>query len=197
MFEWFLITAPLVFAFGTKPVMKTIVTIYQDEEHGITHAAPALFSVYLVYAAYALILGYSYGWLLISFPAPVFHMVIKYCSVVILFGLAYLIWARDKEIAAENYLSLSEEFVVRAIDPALPLIIIVMYSVFIDITRPLGAQVIAMTIGVVTLSFITHVIWLVASFILDNDFFSAATLVKIDRIMAAVFCLLAALIIML
>ena len=63
MLLWLLIIATLVFALETRPVFNSLHAGFQDEEHGITHAIPALVSTWLVYLAYAVILGFTYGWL--------------------------------------------------------------------------------------------------------------------------------------
>ena len=150
MLLWLLIIATLVFALETRPVVNSLHAGFQAEEHGITHAIPALVSTWLVYLAYAVILGFTYGWLAVAFP--IILDVMKYGSAVILCVLAFLVWTRDKEITEENYLKLGEEFVIKAISVGIPLIMIVMYSLFLDFTKPLTLQIIVMTIGVVVVS---------------------------------------------
>jgi threonine/homoserine/homoserine lactone efflux protein len=192
MLEWILIIATLVFAFETRPVMNSLHAGFQDEEHGITHAIPALVSTWLVYLAYAVILGFTYGWLAVAFP--IILTVMKYGSVVILCLLAFLIWSRDKEIVEENYLSLGEEFLIKAISLGIPLIMIVMYSLFLDFTKPLTLQIIVMTVGVVVVSFISQVVWVVVGLVMDNEFFATETVIKFDRVMAGIIVLLAVLV---
>ncbi|TNG03459.1 MAG: hypothetical protein EP297_00345 [Gammaproteobacteria bacterium] len=191
MLEWILIIATLVFTFETKPVINSLHAGFQDEEHGITHAVPALISTWLVYLAYAVILGFTYGWLAVAFP--IILTVMQYGSAAILCVLAFLIWSRDKEIAEENYLSLGEEFLVKAISVGIPLIMIVMYSLFLDFTKPLTLQIVVMTIGVVVVSFLTQVIWLIIGLVIDHEYFSTETVTKFDKIMAGVIVLLAVL----
>ena len=118
----------------------------------------------------------------------------KYGSVVILCLLAFLIWSRDKEIVEENYLSLGEEFLIKAISLGIPLIMIVMYSLFLDFTKPLTLQIIVMTVGVVVVSFISQVVWVVVGLVMDNEFFATETVIKFDRVMAGIIVLLAVLV---
>ena len=193
MIEWFLIIAPLVFGYGSKAVINMVHAGFQNEEHGIKDALPALSSTYLVYIAYTVVIGFTYGWIIHAFPQLL--VIVKYVSVAVMCGLAYLIWSRDKEITEENILSIGEEFLVGAIRPVIPLIVIVMFSVFMDVTRPLGLQVIVMTIGLVILNFITQVFWITAGQVLDNEFFSEKTLIMLDRAMAGLYVLLAIVII--
>jgi len=190
MIEWFLIIAPLVFGYGSKAVINTVHAGFQNEEHGIKDALPALISSYLVYMAYTVVIGLTYGWLIHAFPQLL--VIVKYLGVVAMCGLAYMIWSRDKEITAENYLTIGEEFLVKAIRPIIPLIVFVMFSVFLDVTRPVGLQVIVMAVGLVLLSFITQVFWIMASQVLDNEVFSTKTLTLLDRVMAGLYVLLAA-----
>ena len=189
MFEWLAIMSPVVFGFGSLAVINVAHAGLKNEEHGITHAIPSLLGTHLVYAAYALIIGFTYGWIILTFP--VLLMIMKYASVAILALLAYMIWSRDKAISEENYLSFVEEFIIQAVRPAIPLMMVVMYSVFLDVTRPLALQVIAMTVGLVILSFITQVFWLIAGMVLDHDVFSGKMLKALDRSLAVVYGLLA------
>jgi threonine/homoserine/homoserine lactone efflux protein len=191
MLLWLLIIATLVFALETRPVINSLHAGFQDEEHGITHAVPALVSTWLVYLAYAVILGFTYGWLAVAFP--IILDVMKYGSAVILCVLAFLVWTRDKEIAEENYLTLGEEFIIKAISVGIPLIMIVMYSLFLDFTKPLTAQIIVMTIGVVVVSFLSQVVWVVVGLVVDNEFFSTETVSKFDKVMTGIIVLLAVL----
>ena len=124
-------------------------------------------------------------------------MMVKYAGVLIMFVLAYLIWARSKVLVTENCLALKEEFLIQAIRPVIPLIVLMMYSTFIDVTKPLLMQAIAMGIGVVLLSFLTHVFWIVAGQVLDDDFFTEKTVKTFDRAMAVVYVLLAVMMIFL
>lgn len=191
MLEWILIIATLVFAFETKPAINSLHAGFQDEEHGITHAVPALISTWLVYLAYAVILGFTYGWLAVAFP--IILTVMQYGSAAILCVLAFLIWSRDKEIAEENYLALGEEFVIKAISLGIPLIMVVMYSLFLDFTKPLTLQIVVMTIGVVVVSFISQVVWVVIGLVIDHEYFSTETVTRFDQIMSGVIVLLAVL----
>jgi threonine/homoserine/homoserine lactone efflux protein len=192
MLEWLLIIVTLIFAFETKPVVNTLHTGFQDEEHGITHAIPALVSTWLVYLAYSAVLGFTYGWLLVKFP--VMLTIMKYGSVAIMAALAFLIWSRDKEIVEENYLPLKEEFLVKAISVGIPLIMIVMYSLFLDPVKPLMVQVLPMIIGVVAFSFIVQVVWVVIGLVMDHAYFSTETVSKIDKVLTGIIVLLAVLI---
>ena len=191
MLEWILIIATLVFAFETKPAINSLHAGFRDEEHGITHAVPALISTWLVYLAYAVILGFTYGWLAVAFP--IILTVMQYGSAAILCVLAFLIWSRDKEIAEENYLALGEEFVIKAISLGIPLIMVVMYSLFLDFTKPLTLQIVVMTIGVVVVSFISQVVWVVIGLVIDHEYFSTETVTRFDQIMSGVIVLLAVL----
>ena len=190
MIDWILIIAPLVFGFGSKLVIKVIYTGLEEEDLGIRQALPALASTYLVYVAYTVVIGLTYGWILHSFPQ--LSVIVQYISVVAMCGLAYLILMRSKSLAAENYLSIGEEFMVRAIRPAMPLIVFVLFSVFLDVTKPLVLQVVVMTLGFIVLSFITQVFWIVASQVLDNEVYSEKTLTILDRVMTGLYVLLAA-----
>ncbi|MCW8964283.1 MAG: hypothetical protein OQL16_10845 [Gammaproteobacteria bacterium] len=190
MIDWILIIAPLVFGFGSKLVIKVIYTGLEEEDLGIRQALPALASTYLVYVAYTVVIGLTYGWILHSFPQ--LSVIVQYISVVAMCGLAYLILMRSKSLAAENYLSIGEEFMVRAIRPATPLIVFVLFSVFLDVTKPLVLQVVVMTLGFIVLSFTTQVFWIVASQVLDNEVYSEKTLTILDRVMTGLYVLLAA-----
>jgi threonine/homoserine/homoserine lactone efflux protein len=195
MLEWLLIIVTLIFAFETKPVINTLHTGFEDEEHGITHAIPALASTWLVYLVYSTVLGFTYGWLVVKFPLML--TVMKYGSVVIMAVLAFLIWTRDKEIVEENYLSLKEEFLIKAISIGIPLIMIVMYSLFLDPVKPLTVQVVPMIIGVVVFSFIAQFVWAVVALVVDHDFFATETAAKFDKVLTGIIVLLAVLIIFL
>jgi len=188
--DWILIFAPLVFGFGSKLVIKVIYTGLEEEDLGIKQALPALASTYLVYVAYTVVLGLTYGWILHSFPQ--LSVIVQYVSVVAMCGLAYLILMRSKSLAAENYLSIGEEFMVRAAKPIIPLIVFVLFSVFLDVTKPLVLQIVVMTIGFIILSFITQVFWIVASQVLENEVYSEKTLTILDRVMTGLYVLLAA-----
>jgi threonine/homoserine/homoserine lactone efflux protein len=109
-------------------------------------------------------------------------------------ALAFLIWSRDKEIVEENYLPLKEEFLVKAISVGIPLIMIVMYSLFLDPVKPLMVQVLPMIIGVVAFSFIVQVVWVVIGLVMDHAYFSTETVSKIDKVLTGIIVLLAVLI---
>lgn len=197
MFEWLLVLAPLVFGFSTYQVFNVVHSGQQNEEQGIVQALPSLVSTYLVYLAYTLLIGFTYGWLILSFPYPILLAIVKYAGVAMMLVLAYLIWARPKVLAPENYLPINEEFVIRAVHPAIPLIVLMMYSVFIDVTKPVMLQTVAMSIGLVVLSLLTHVFWIIAGQVLDDDFFVEKTVRVLDRVMAAIYVLLAVMIVFL
>jgi len=190
MFEWLAIMSPVVFGFGSLAVMNVTYAGLHNEEHGITQAIPSLLATHVVYVAYAMIIGLTYGWIIMTFP--VLLMIMKYVGVVLLGMLAYMIWSRDKTMSEENYLSFGDEFLVQAVKPAIPLMIVIMFPVFLDITRPLVAQVVAMMIGLVILSFITQGFWLIAGKVLDHNVFSGSLLTTLDRSFAVVYGLLAA-----
>ena len=78
MFEWLAIMAPVVFGFGSLAVINVAHAGLRNTEHGITHAIPSLLGAHLVYLAYTLIIGFTYGWLLLTFPSPVLLMIVKY-----------------------------------------------------------------------------------------------------------------------
>lgn len=189
MFEWFVIIAPIVFGFGSLEVINIMHAGLQDEEHGITHAIPSLLSIHFVYLVYALLIGFTYGWLVLFFP--VLLTIMKYGSVVLLVALAYLIWSRKKAIVEGNYMSFKEEFMAQAVTPIVPLIMVIMYSLFLEAGRPLGSYVIAMSIGLVVLSFVTQIFWVAAGMVLDDDVLSEKLLSKLDHIFAGVYGLFA------
>gem|GEM_PF-4854909 len=189
MFEWLAIISPIVFGFGSLAMVNVAHFGLRNEEHGITHAIPSLLSTHLVYLAYVLVIGLTYGWIILRFP--ILLMIMKFVSLVLIGLFAYMIWSRDKTISEENYLTLGEEFLIQAAKPAIPLMIVVMLSVFLDVTRPLMLQTITIMIGLVLLSFITQVFWLVAGMVLDHDVFSENLLKTLDRSLAGVYVLLA------
>ena len=68
MFEWLVIMSPVVFGFGSLAVINVAHAGLRNEEHGITHAIPSLLGTHIVYVAYALIIGFTYGWIILTFP---------------------------------------------------------------------------------------------------------------------------------
>ena len=194
MLTWLLFIAPLLFGFESKSIFAAIHGGYQDEEQGIRQSLPTLFSSYAVYVAHTVVIGFTLGWIIHTFALAL--MVMKYASAVLLCGLAYLIWSRRKGLDTSYARPLKEEFMLRVRQPVYPLIVTIMYSLLINVTWPLGLQVVVMSLYLVALAFFTHVFWIVAFQFLGGRFYSSRTLMIMDRVLAGIFVLLAVLVVL-
>lgn len=188
MLQWLLAMTPLVVGFDSKPIINALYAASQDEDSGIVPAIPSLASKYLAYVTHVFVIGLSYGWLVKTLNLS---GLAQYIGAGCLGILAYLIVAREKRVVREKYLSFAEEYLINLIRPTVPLIVIVMLSIFVDPAQPLGAYVGVMAIGLVLLSFLTQLGWVIASMVSKIESFDRKKQMYFDWAMAIIYILTA------
>ncbi|MGH1366368.1 MAG: LysE family translocator [Calditrichia bacterium] len=173
---WLTLMIPLVFSPGPINIISSI----SGAQVGFKKSIPFLISINIVYFAYGLITGLGVGQLLAAYPALM--MLMQYG------GGAFIAWQgitlcrRQRSAGTEQSFGFREGLILQALNPKIIIILITMYSAFLEMDRPLVQQVLLLTAGTIILNILNVTIYTVAGQLLGSRLSSPKMMRRQDQV---------------
>lgn len=166
IFEWFAVMFPLVFSPGPANIIASI----SGGAVGIKRSVPLFAGINLIYISYSLIIGLGVGVFLLS--QPIILVFLQYFGAAFIVWLGVKMWFRSKDRDKEIQLGFKEGIIIQSTNPKFPIILITMYSTFLNPADSPILQVVRLTISILLLNILTQFSWALAGKLLGNQLVS-------------------------
>lgn len=153
MLEWLLVMFPLVFSPGPANIIASI----SGARGGIKRSLPLFAGIDVVYFVYSMVMGLGVGGILLT--EPKLMAVLKYAGATFIVWLGIKMWFRSKHRDHAIHLGFKEGFMIQAMNPKFPIILVTMFSVFLQPLKPPLMQVLTLSLGILALNIFTQLTW--------------------------------------
>jgi threonine/homoserine/homoserine lactone efflux protein len=181
--EWLAVMAPLVLSPGPINVIAAL----SGAQVGFKKSLPLFAGIHTVYLTYAIAMGFGIGALLRAFPA--LFVVMKYCGALFVIWLGVSMWLRSKQRSGELRLGYWDGFVLHALNPKYPVVLMTMYSAFLSDAEPLAPQILLLSAWILLLNVFTQAAWCGAGILIGRSLASEHASKIQDRIFATLLVL--------
>lgn len=183
MIEWLAVMAPLVLS----PGLANIVAAISGTQVGLRRSISLLVGMNVVYLSSSLMMGFGVSELLITYP--ILPLVMKYAGVLFIAWLGISIWCRSKTIMIKTYLGFKSGIVLQFLNPKFPIVLIVMYSTFLNPANHQQTQVFTLSPSLLALNIVALFLWTSTGVLAGNAFKTEQSRLIQDRIAAAMYVL--------
>jgi len=172
---WLTLMIPLVFSPGPINIISSI----SGAQVGFKKTIPFLISTNIVYFAYGLITGLGVGQLLAAYPALM--LIMQYG------GGAFIAWQgisllrRQRGATEEQSFGFREGLILQALNPKIVIILITMYSAFLEMDQSLLPQVLLLTVGTIALNILNVSLYTMAGQLLGSRLSSPKMMRRQDQ----------------
>lgn len=151
--EWLAVMFPLVFSPGPANIVAGI----SGARVGIRKSIPLFMGINIIYISYSLIIGFGIGAILTSVPQVL--IIIKYFGAAFVCWLGIKLWMRSKQRDETVHLGLKEGLIIQSMNPKFPIILLTMFSTFLNTEHSPFSQVVILTFSIFTLNVFTQFSW--------------------------------------
>ncbi|MEL6820223.1 MAG: LysE family translocator [Calditrichota bacterium] len=166
---------PLVFSPGPINIIASI----SGAQAGFRNSIPFLVSVNIVYIIYALITGFGVGELLATWPILLLLMQLGGGAFIIWQGIA--MWRRKREADNDESFGFREGFILQALNPKVIIVLITMFSAFLQLEKSLLPQVLMLSAGALILNIMNVILYAIAGVALGSRLKSPELMRKQDQ----------------
>lgn len=176
--DWLTLMIPLVFSPGPINIIASI----SGAQTRFRKTVPFLISVNIVYVFYALITGFGVGELVATWPILLLLMQLGGGAFIVWQGIS--MWRRERGDDANESFGFREGFILQALNPKIIIVLITMFSAFLQLDKPLVSQVLILSLGALILNILNVVLYAVAGVALGSRLKSPELMRRQDQVFA-------------
>ena len=167
MLSWLSVMFPLVFS----PGPTNVIVAMSGARYGLRGSLPLLIGINIVYLSYTLLLGLGAGTILDKYPQLL--VAIQYAGSAFICYLAYRTWQSERaadDPRTHTAMKLIDGMLLQALNPKFPVILLIMFSTFLESGEALLPQVMTLSVAIVLLNVFTLVCWTLGGKIITRSF---------------------------